>query len=403
MFATKPSRWLVYPVLLIVSTEGYLSNDSHISESLLEDLLSDSALHLFAESDISLFLLQAQLDVSAAPAPTIKKSLSSRAAGKSKRAKEDQPLSHQKGVRKVPHDSRALPMLLGLRSGTAGVSSGDTLAIIGGCLGGVIFILFCTYWRGTHVLGNAIAAAIMAVDRDLVGVDLEFGDVGLNPLFGIFTIKDFVMKNAPGYTAPYLMRAAQVKVDIDVWLYIVTCGKYITVQEIKIIDANINYEKSLTSSNLQYVVDFSNAHQDLGDQDLPPESQGCAARMLNCQRATTRQLDKVKGKARSFQKLTESIRDQRVKVHKVAILNTAVTLEARGFTNHGVKLAMADMFFRDLYAETGGSAPKMIQLVLTTVMRSALKTANANTFGLMRGSHSSPPSAQSVPSSWKSF
>ena len=30
-----------------------------------------------------------------------------------------------------------------------------------------------------------------------------------------------------------------------------------------------------------------------------------------------------------------------------------MTLEAKGFPNHGVELHMADMFFPDLYAKTG--------------------------------------------------
>lgn len=251
----------------------------------------------------------------------------------------------------------------------------------------LIFTMFCTYWRATHVLGNGIAAAIEAYDKDYLGVDLSFGDVGFNPFSGEFTINGFLVDNVEGYSSKYIMQAKYVKIDIDMWLYVATCGHYITVEEIAIHGANIIYEKSLGSSNVDQLIKYMKEGEDLHDAISPdgvdeehaPMSQGCAARMLSCAGNIKDKAQRRIQAVRNFKrKLNDDPSSQRVKIQRVIIKDCGVRLEAKGLPGHGVQLAIANMNFPDLQRKVGRSYPKMVSFVLRQVMASAAKTAQHN-------------------------
>jgi hypothetical protein len=277
--------------------------------------------------------------------------------------------------------------------------------VVGSILLGV-FILVLFYWRSHYVLGKAIELGIESMDKRLLGVDVDIGSLAFSPLHGVVEIHDFRMHNVEGFSAPYIAKVKHMKVDIDMWRYTFTCGKYITIQEIDVQDAHIIFEKSMTSSNLDYIMDhlqddlLQEAHKPTDNFVDASQPQGCASRMLQCagnaKAAAQKKMRVIQLMHRQYQGI-----QGKLKVHLLKITGASVTLEARGFPSHGASIPIADMFFPDLSEKAGSSIPMMIATVVKQVMTNAALAAKANL--LSRPPSSLQSTAKSLPSSSQSL
>lgn len=289
-------------------------------------------------------------------------------------------------------NSRRLVALLhrGVLYQAQGLPNGSVIGIVIAVVVGSLLVVFLIYWRASYAIGNLFAAGLETWDQDVFGVDVTCnGDISVSPLLGIFNIHDFVMDNAPGYSAPYLMKLKHAKVDIDVWSYVISCGRNVFIEEIKCNGLEIIFEKSFSGSNVDYV----KTHLEKWDEDHPdtPVGNGCAAGLLQCARDAAR----CRRAVRDLNEFADE-KNHSLKVHRVKIQDVTTTLEAKGFPNHGVQMQLPDLYFDDLSAKAGTSIASMAKVVLQEVLHKTGNTASSKLFHpgqMLAGCGSRPPSS----------
>eukprot|EP00747_Dinoflagellata_sp_TGD_P085456 gnl/TRDRNA2_/TRDRNA2_162893_c0_seq1.p1 gnl/TRDRNA2_/TRDRNA2_162893_c0~~gnl/TRDRNA2_/TRDRNA2_162893_c0_seq1.p1 ORF type:complete len:217 (-),score=51.35 gnl/TRDRNA2_/TRDRNA2_162893_c0_seq1:227-877(-) len=108
------------------------------------------------------------------------------------------------------------------------------------------------------------------VDRDFIGVDIHIGRVDLCLCYGRVLIHNLQVDNPKGYKSRYLLQSKEVVIDVDMLELMLTKGKHLVVEELKLegIDAIIEYDSVIAgsffgTSNLQTILNF----MDNKDQD----------------------------------------------------------------------------------------------------------------------------------------
>mmetsp|Transcript_80244 Transcript_80244/g.221894 ORF Transcript_80244/g.221894 Transcript_80244/m.221894 type:complete len:666 (-) Transcript_80244:136-2133(-) len=114
-----------------------------------------------------------------------------------------------------------------------------------------------------HQCGNlftkAVRKAIASVDKKVLGVQLSVGHVHVNARSGLVEVHDVILYNPEGYHSEYLLKVKRLVMQISMAKYIFSRGKNVIVENLDIVDVDVIYEKALTTSNIEYVINFATA------------------------------------------------------------------------------------------------------------------------------------------------
>jgi len=133
-------------------------------------------------------------------------------------------------------------------------------------------------YSGARVLGWSIKRAIESFDKDLLGVKVTIGEITTDPLEGWVRIANLEVANptAHEYVSPYLLKAKELKVDLEMLVLIKSFGKMIEVEDLTLRGVEVIMEKGRESSNIQDLLDHL---QSLGEpaDDKPADDQASVA------------------------------------------------------------------------------------------------------------------------------
>jgi len=99
---------------------------------------------------------------------------------------------------------------------------------------------------------------------DVFGTEVEVGSLLIRPWTGVFIMKDFVIKNPPGYSGEYMLKAAEVSILTAPKKILFSLGKTVQILFIRFehIDVHIEFPGLVGSSNYAVVREHINdSHQ----------------------------------------------------------------------------------------------------------------------------------------------
>eukprot|EP00929_Paragymnodinium_shiwhaense_P122953 TRINITY_DN9628_c0_g1_i2.p1 TRINITY_DN9628_c0_g1~~TRINITY_DN9628_c0_g1_i2.p1 ORF type:complete len:257 (-),score=49.80 TRINITY_DN9628_c0_g1_i2:299-1069(-) len=114
-----------------------------------------------------------------------------------------------------------------------------------------------------HFVTLVVKGTLQSLDRTLIGVDIEVGDISSNLCMGLVHIDSLRVANPvdektgkTSYHSDHLLRASELHIDLDLWALFTSLGKKIVIERLIFQGVSIFYEKTWTTSNLQQVLDF---------------------------------------------------------------------------------------------------------------------------------------------------
>lgn len=109
-----------------------------------------------------------------------------------------------------------------------------------------------------NLFTKAVKRAIAAVDKKVIGVALHVGAIRVDVRSGLIEIDNLVLDNPEGYKSEYLLMIERLAVQVSMAKYIFSRGKNVVLDSLHVSDVEVKYEKALTTSNLDYVLNFAN-------------------------------------------------------------------------------------------------------------------------------------------------
>ncbi len=96
-------------------------------------------------------------------------------------------------------------------------------------------------------LGDLIKTSVETVGPKVTGVEMTLGDAKVYPFRGHVTLKELIIGNPEGFKSDYLFRLGALEINVNVKS---VTSNTIVIENILIRGPIMNYEKSLTTSNL---------------------------------------------------------------------------------------------------------------------------------------------------------
>jgi len=226
-------------------------------------------------------------------------------------------------------------------------------------------------WFLSRLLGQTVAAGIETFDRSLLGVDVEIGSIYPSIMYGILDVQGLVVKNPEGgkYDSEYLLQAKKVHIDIDMLRLFCSRFKHVKVEKLEFRDVDVIYEKGLKSSNIQDVLNFL-AGDGKKDPEAPPEATKAVKSVPK---------DEAEAEAETA---TPTKSDVEVTLHEVKIENVGARAQMKLLGGRGIRVAIADISYRDFTEDVGTSA---MDDVIVLLLKSVLKSVLANVIGKKYG------------------
>lgn len=108
----------------------------------------------------------------------------------------------------------------------------------------------------SKLIGKLVKTGIEQFDQDVLGVDVEIGELHPNVMYGILHIDDLYVRNPKNWDSPYLLHAGVLHIDFDMQALIMSGFQKVEIEKVIFKDVNVIYEKSWSGSNVQDVLDF---------------------------------------------------------------------------------------------------------------------------------------------------
>lgn len=197
-----------------------------------------------------------------------------------------------------------------------------------------------------YLIGRSIKAGIQKFDKKVLGVDIEVGQLTVNPFDGYVDCEHLIIFNPPGYTSPHLLKAEKVLLDIEMLKLIKSATQKISVEKLVFKDITAVYEKKWGTSNVQDVLDFL-AKQNLIDPETTPD-----------------------------------VPEKDFEVHRVEVENFSVNLRPTGSIGEYININMeaGDVSYKDFAKEVG-------HLEITDIVRELLKALLKTVLSNVAGQH----------------
>jgi len=110
------------------------------------------------------------------------------------------------------------------------------------------------------LLTKAVRKALNSIDVDILGVPVTTGSIRI-ARSGMVEVSDLVLGNPEGYHSDFFLRIKKVALQVAMTKYILSRGKQVVVDQLIIEKIEVNYEKALLTSNVDYVVNFLSGEQ----------------------------------------------------------------------------------------------------------------------------------------------
>jgi len=127
---------------------------------------------------------------------------------------------------------------------------GEVAALSGGCLP-------CLPQQCGNLFARAVKRAIAALDKKVLGVGMRVGSIHVNARSGTVQVGDLVLENPEGYHSECLLKIEKLELQVSMAKYIFSRGKTVVLESLAIANVDVTYEKALTTSNVDYVLDFA--------------------------------------------------------------------------------------------------------------------------------------------------
>jgi len=205
------------------------------------------------------------------------------------------------------------------------------------------------------VLGAIVRHFIMTFDSSILGTEVQVGSMELKPSEMVIKICDVVVEN-PGdaghWKSPHILKAKEVKVDLDGETMVYSHGQEVLVQAIQIQDLEIIFEpKSLHESNVSGIMEHLQEQQEkMNELD-----------------------DNLK---QHFDIVRKPNKPPVVKLQRVDI--NGIHLKVCMHGHHGPQISLADIHYDDFEKEHGiKDTMHVAQILLNTLMKSAADNAKS--------------------------
>lgn len=108
-------------------------------------------------------------------------------------------------------------------------------------------------------IDRAVMHAIERYDQDYVGVDVTVEAVARDSGSNMIELYDLKVLNPPGrWKTPCVFHAGKLSIQLDVWEFIKSRGQIVIINQLIVKDAQLYYEKSMTSSNVSATLNLMN-------------------------------------------------------------------------------------------------------------------------------------------------
>lgn len=84
-------------------------------------------------------------------------------------------------------------------------------------------------------------------------------------------VHDVEVANPPGYTTPYFLKTGKITVDVHTWKAVKSFGSDIHIEHVEVICLDLQYEKTLTSSNVREIKNNLESKQNEKPDDGKPK------------------------------------------------------------------------------------------------------------------------------------
>jgi len=212
------------------------------------------------------------------------------------------------------------------------------------CALDLINLCCCQAAMDGNLLGTLVKRVLENFDSSMLGVDVQVGDLVLDPSTGRVEVQGLTVANPEGYHSEHLLHADRVVLDIDMQKLLYSFGKEIDVEEMIFDGVDVIYEKGLRSSNLNDLL------KKLSETASDKEEQ-----------------EQEKKKAEGDVKLV---------LHTVLAQNIGAKLATTLTRGHGLRLEVGDLSYQDFDTEMGAGRGMMdiVRVLIMTLLKSVLAT-----------------------------
>lgn len=204
------------------------------------------------------------------------------------------------------------------------VSMGRFLMVQGVAFAGIVALPFMAFVAGC-LLQGPVHNFMESMEKDVLGVAVSFAGFAVDLCCGTVRLEGLVVGNPEGFKAPHLLSIGKLIFDIDVFKFIRSFGKVVSVQRLVLHDVSVIVEqKGFTTNASKLIQSFG---EDSDDSD-----------------------DDHSGKRRS----------QRKKwwLHEVAVVHSVVRIQLDALGGLGKNISLNDVVVKDLNREEALAAGK---------------------------------------------
>lgn len=204
-------------------------------------------------------------------------------------------------------------------------------------------------------LGRALKAGIEHFDRSCLGVDVDIGELTVSACHGRVEVRGVIVHSPPGFKSAHVFAAERILVDFNLRSLILSLGRRIEVESIKLIKIDCivewdGYIAGLSESNVSHILDHLQGHG--GNREKPSKRR-------------QRKPDVASAQA---QKGSE----REVHVYNVEMVDIGARLQTKLM---GARVEIADVTHEDFSKEVGSY---VFDDIVWEVLKSLVKTIVSN-------------------------
>lgn len=106
---------------------------------------------------------------------------------------------------------------------------------------------------GAGKLEDKLKAKAEELGKKTLGVDVTIGNIEIFAWKGKVEVHDVVVANPPGYKSEYFLKTGKITVDVHTWNALKSRGSDIDIEHVEVICLDLQYERTLTSSNVREI------------------------------------------------------------------------------------------------------------------------------------------------------
>jgi len=226
---------------------------------------------------------------------------------------------------------------------------------------GLLMAIACVL-SSAKVIGLAVKCALQSVPKSHIGTQITVENAILS-LHGYVNIKNLVVSNPlitkDKWSSPFLLKAGQCCLDIDLWRLIRTFGKEFEITELTLHDIEFCFEKHGYSkgSNVHEVIDHMEAHK-------------AQVARTNKERAAASKKDASKVVGQGDHKPEQNASTHHVTLHKLSVKDIQATV----FSSFGeiMTLQVGTVEHEDFQKEAAGHDTQMLSEDLVKILLKTL-------------------------------